>query len=78
MKNEGNDWRQAHAELQRIAEEHLALDRDEGRWLLAARRARVHVKLAYATFAEYVERVLGYGPRHPSRPSYRPRCERSE
>ncbi len=63
MKNEGNDWRQAHAELLRIAGEHLALDRDEGRWLLAARRARVHVKLGYATFAEYVERVLGYGPR---------------
>ncbi len=63
MKNEGNDWRQAHAELLRIAGEHLALDRDEGRWLLAARRARVHVELGYATFAEYIERVLGYGPR---------------
>ncbi len=39
------------------------LDHDEGRWLLIARGARVHERFGFAAFAEYVERVLGYGPR---------------
>ncbi len=57
------DWRRAHAELLRIASDRVMLDRDEGRWLLVAQRAGVHRRLGFATFAEYVERVLGYGPR---------------
>ncbi len=63
MSGNISDWRRAHAELLRIAVERVALDRDEGQWLLAAQRARVHRRLGFATFAEYVERVLGYGPR---------------
>ncbi len=36
----------------------VALDRDEGQWLLTAQRAGVHRRLGFATFAEYVERVF--------------------
>ncbi len=63
MSHPDNDWKRAHDELVRIAGERAALDHDEGRWLLVARDARVHERFGFATFAEYVERVLGYGPR---------------
>ena len=63
MSDHDNDWKRAHSELVRIAGERAALDHDEGRWLLVARSARVHERFGFATFTEYVERVLGYGPR---------------
>ncbi len=63
MSDHDNDWKRAHSELVRIAGERATLDHDEGRWLLVARDARVHERFGFATFAEYVERVLGYGPR---------------
>ena len=63
MTHSDNDWKRAHDELVRIAGERAALDHDEGRWLLIARRARVHERFGFATFAEYVERIFGYGPR---------------
>ncbi len=63
MTDHHNDWKRAHSALVRIAAERAALDHDEGRWLLVARGARVHDRFGFATFAEYVERVLGYGPR---------------
>src|SRR5262245_56162459 len=56
-------WREIDRELRRIAKRRAGLDRDEARWLLAAQRAEVHRRVGCATFAEYVERVLGYGPR---------------
>jgi hypothetical protein len=46
-----------------VAARRAALDAEEAKWLLAAREAEVHVHLGYATFLEYLERVLGYGPR---------------
>ncbi|HSN21630.1 MAG TPA: hypothetical protein VLS49_13185 [Usitatibacter sp.] len=58
-----DDWQRAHAELLRIAKERLALDRDEGRWLLVAQRMGVHRRLGFASFVEYVERILGYSPK---------------
>ena len=57
------DWRRAHDELLRIAEECAGLDLDEGRWLLAALRLGTHVRLGYGQFSEYAERLFGYGPR---------------
>src|SRR5882672_5542761 len=39
------------------------LDRDEGRWLVQGLRSGVHRHLGFASFAEYVERLFGYGPR---------------
>ncbi|MBK6683458.1 MAG: hypothetical protein IPG45_03225 [Deltaproteobacteria bacterium] len=40
-----------------------ALDEELGRWLLLAHRARLHRHFGMASFAEYVERRLGYRPR---------------
>ena len=57
------DWITAHETLTRLAKRRAALDADEGGALLAAARARVHEHLGYGSFAEYVERLLGYSPR---------------
>ena len=57
------DWVQAHAALTRLARERAAADAEEGRWLLCAFRAAVHVHLGHGSFAEYVERVFGYKAR---------------
>src|SRR3954471_18535390 len=57
------DWRHAHEELSRIAKARAQLDWEEGAALLAALRAGVHIHLGFGSFNEYVERLLGYGPR---------------
>jgi hypothetical protein len=58
-----HDWVEAHAALTRLARERAAADAEEGRWLLYAFRAAVHVHLGHGSFAEYVERVFGYRAR---------------
>ena len=57
------DWLRAHAALTRLARERAAADAEEGRWLLVAWRSGAHVHLGHGSFAEYVERLLGYSPR---------------
>jgi hypothetical protein len=63
--NTGQDveWGRVHAALTRLAAQKARADAEEGRWLLAAWRAAVHVHVGCANFAEYVERLLGYQPR---------------
>jgi hypothetical protein len=61
-ESETIDWKSAHSELVRLAL-HASLDWDEGRWLVAALRFGAHLKLGYASFVEYVERLFGYGSR---------------
>ena len=56
-------WQVAHEALSRLARARAAADAEEGRWLLAAQRAAVHVHLGYSSFSEYVERLFGYQPR---------------
>jgi hypothetical protein len=56
-------WKAADQALQRIARTRSALDLDEATWLVRARRAEVHRHRGFSTFLEYMERVLGYGPR---------------
>jgi len=56
-------WREAHRQLQQIAARRATLDAEEAKWLLIARRERVHVQLGYGSFIEYMERALGYRPR---------------
>jgi len=56
-------WRQAHEELVRLATERAGLDFEEGLALLRAHRAGAHVRLGFASFNEYTERIFGYGPR---------------
>ncbi|HWP06650.1 MAG TPA: hypothetical protein VNN72_12945, partial [Polyangiaceae bacterium] len=56
-------WRQAHEALVRLATERAGLDFEEGRALLRARRSGAHVRLGFASFLEYTERLFGYGPK---------------
>jgi hypothetical protein len=57
------EWVQVHAALSRLARERAAADAEEGRWLVRAFRAAVHVHLGHGSFAEYIERVFGYKSR---------------
>jgi hypothetical protein len=58
-----NDLRTIDRNLKRIAKRRRELDREEAEWLLKAERARVHTRFGYGSFFEYLERVLGYGPK---------------
>jgi hypothetical protein len=62
---ETNDsgWERAHTELLRLSHERARLVVDEGHWLLCALRSAAHLRLGYASFAEYIERLFGYSPR---------------
>jgi hypothetical protein len=57
------DWQHVHDELSRIAKCRAHLDWEEGTWLVRAQRCAVHLRLGYASFAEYIERLFGYRPR---------------
>jgi len=56
-------WRATHEALTRLARQRAGLDFEEGKWLLAAQHARVHARLGYGSFFEYIERLFGYSPR---------------
>jgi hypothetical protein len=55
------EWIAAHEDLCSLGTKRAALDHEEGRVLLRARRACVHEHFGYGTFAEYVGRWLGHG-----------------
>ena len=56
------DWRVADGELRRIGRTRSGLELDEARWLIVGRTVQVHREAGYATYFEYLERVLGYDP----------------
>src|SRR4051812_2814719 len=56
--NQQVTWRVAHETLSRLARERAAADAEEGRWLLAAQRAAVHVHLGFGCFSEYIGRPV--------------------
>src|SRR5688572_8099843 len=56
-------WQDADQELRRIAAIRTGLDVEEARWLRVAARTAVHRHYGFATILEYMERILGYGPR---------------
>jgi hypothetical protein len=60
---DGDDWQSIDRQLRSLGQRRAALDVEEARLLLLARRLDVHVPLGFGTFVEYVERVLGYRPR---------------
>src|SRR5260221_13873329 len=66
IREEPLDWQRAHEELSELAKTRARLDWQEGMALLHALRSGVHVMLGFGTFAEYVERLLGYRPRWTS------------
>jgi hypothetical protein len=55
-------WREIDRDMRRLAARRAALDVEEARMLLEAKRAEIHKHLGYGSFAEYLERVLGYAP----------------
>ncbi|MBP6847953.1 MAG: hypothetical protein KA201_29585, partial [Kofleriaceae bacterium] len=57
-----DDWREVDRTLRGLARRRAALDVEEAAWLRRARALGVHRELGFATFFEYVERVLGYAP----------------
>jgi hypothetical protein len=59
----GSGWQAAHEALIRLARTRAGLDFEEGEKLRTAERARVHERLGYGSFVEYIERLFGYSPR---------------
>jgi 5-methylcytosine-specific restriction endonuclease McrA len=60
---EEDAWREIDQQLRRIGRKRGELDAEELRWLARADRAELHRWLGMASMMEYVERVLGYGPK---------------
>jgi len=56
-------WQAAHDALVELARQRAGLEFEEGRWLLAARRAKAHQQLGFGSFTEYIDRLFGYAPR---------------
>lgn len=63
MHSPVSGWRAAHEALTRLAKLRAGLDFEEGNKLRAAQRTRVHERLGYGSFVEYIERLFGYSPR---------------
>ncbi len=57
------EWMLAHEALSRLAKARAQADFEEGRWFICALHAATHVRLGFASFAEYIERLFGYSPR---------------
>ncbi len=57
-----DDWRVVDRTLRGLARRRAALDVEEAAWLRRARALGVHREFGFATFFEYVERILGYAP----------------
>lgn len=56
-------WRTVDRALRGCARRRAALDAEEARWLVEAERLEVHRRLGCGSIHEYLEQVLGYGPR---------------
>ncbi|HUQ05597.1 MAG TPA: HNH endonuclease signature motif containing protein [Kofleriaceae bacterium] len=57
------DWREIDQRLRRVASAQAALEAEELRWLAVAQEIELHRQLGMASMLEYVERVLGHGPK---------------
>ncbi|HEX2874288.1 MAG TPA: HNH endonuclease signature motif containing protein [Polyangiaceae bacterium] len=63
VSSKQSGWQAAHEALTRLARTRAGLDFEEGQQLRAAQLARVHERLGYGSFVEYIERLFGYVPR---------------
>jgi hypothetical protein len=57
------DWQSVDHALRTIARRRAALDADEARWLREAEALQIWHPLGMVSALDYMERVLGYGPR---------------
>ena len=53
-------WAQVHERIRHLGRARARHDHEEGQQLVLARRLEVHLRLGFASFAEYVERFLGH------------------
>jgi len=58
-----SDWQSVDRALRTIAQRRAALDADEARWLREAEAIQIWRPLGMVSALDYMERVLGYGPR---------------
>jgi hypothetical protein len=59
----GTDWKSVDRALRTIARRRAVLDADEARWLREAEALQIWRPLGMVSAIDYMERVLGYGPR---------------
>src|ERR687890_709193 len=57
------EWQSVHQALRRIARRRAGLDAEEARWLREAVKLRIWRQLGMVSVFDYMERVMGYGPR---------------
>src|SRR4051794_37114378 len=57
------DWQSVDRALRTIARRRAAFDADEARWLREAEALQIWHPLGMVSALDYMERVLGYGPR---------------
>jgi hypothetical protein len=62
VRRDERGWREIDERMRGLAARRAALDLEEARLLMIARRMELHRHLGYGSFAEYLERVLGYAP----------------
>lgn len=58
-----SDWQSVDRALRAIARRKAALDAEEARWLREAEALQIWRQLGMVSALDYMERVLGYGPR---------------
>lgn len=56
------EWKELHWRLRSLAQQRVALEAQEAGLLLEAEETRLHRRLGYSSFLEYMERELHYGP----------------
>ncbi|MFW5921292.1 MAG: HNH endonuclease signature motif containing protein [Polyangiales bacterium] len=56
-------WERVHRRLCRLARHKGRYDLEEMRWMRRAKQMRVHRRLGYGSFHEYIEHLFGYSPR---------------
>src|SRR3954469_935713 len=62
-RRSSGDWRDLDRKLRGIARRRAALDAEEAELLREAERIEIWHELGYVSIEDYLERVLGYGPK---------------
>src|SRR3954463_10502988 len=57
------NWQRVDRALRSLAQRRAGLDAEEARWLREAEACRIWRPLGMVSAIDYMERVLGYGPR---------------
>jgi hypothetical protein len=58
-----DEWETVDIHLRRVAAERARLDAEEAVLLVAGLRLRLHERVGFGSYREYLERVCGYAPR---------------